>query len=120
MGTWSESFSPGGFEKDSTTRGSLLTSTGVLTPVLIARVFREGAKVGWGLGPDAGPGYLAGTRFRASRTRSGVKGTWVTRAPVASKTALARAAATGTTGGSPMPWVTMVELSAKTTSMRGM
>ena len=57
-------------------------------------------------------GYFAGTRFRAARTRSGVKGTWVTRAPVASKTALARAAATGTTGGSPMPWVIVVPLFA--------
>src|SRR5438132_10684416 len=41
--------------------------------------------------------------LREAKTRSGVIGIWVMRTPTASLMALAIAAATGTTGGSPTP-----------------
>src|SRR5262249_23664867 len=70
------------------------------------------------------PGRHAFPRVIASRTRSGVKGSSVMRTPIASRTALATAAATGITPDSPSPLApngpSGSTLSIRRTAMSGM
>src|SRR5215471_2451083 len=72
-----------------------------------ARTVKRSSK--WGmpphpaLSPPGGEGWKEELLFKAARTRSAVRGNWVTGAPAARETAFMTAAGVGVIAGSPMP-----------------